>query len=324
MKWTNRYKHLVNEASEGIMLITKDGSIIDANHYVEKICECRLRDLKKRNFYDLVEYDADANANCISNLKAGDSCLFEASLIRNDTAKINVEISAKRFDDGGIATFIRDVSERKKISEALKQHAYLLENLKEAVIITDEEYRITMWNKGAEALYGWQESEVLGLKPLDVLKTDLKKFTSKAVNAALQKHSRWVGEVIQTTKGGEKKFVFSTVELIRNERGEMNGSISLNIDITEKINYEKKIQQHYEKLQHIAWIQSHQVRAPLSNILGIVKLIDYTNQTQENKILLDYLRASAEQMDKMIREITTLSTFQQTDAYQPGRRMYKE
>ncbi len=47
----------------------------------------------------------------------------------------------------------------------------LLSILKDAVIITDENFDITYWNPAAEEIYGWKCSEVLGKKALKLLKT---------------------------------------------------------------------------------------------------------------------------------------------------------
>ena len=43
-------------------------------------------------------------------------------------------------------------------------------------------------------------------------------------------------------------------------------------DVTAKNNYIQSIQNQNERLKEIAWIQSHEVRAPLARLLG---LLDY-------------------------------------------------
>jgi len=47
-------------------------------------------------------------------------------------------------------------AERKRAEETLRYQATLLTNLKDAVIASDEQYRITAWNPGAELIYGWK------------------------------------------------------------------------------------------------------------------------------------------------------------------------
>ena len=77
------------------------------------------------------------------------------------------------------------------------------------------------------------------------------------------------------------------------------------IDITDKKIAEKKIFDHNLKLKELAFLQSHEVRRPLTNILGLVELInpalDEKNDEQNIK-LLQFLKQSAIELDDMIRK----------------------
>ena len=46
---------------------------------------------------------------------------------------------------------VRDVTEERRAEERRRYHAYLLENIHDAVIATDERFLVTAWNKGARA-----------------------------------------------------------------------------------------------------------------------------------------------------------------------------
>jgi PAS domain-containing protein len=48
-----------------------------------------------------------------------------------------------------------DITERKRVQQALAEQARLLDLSSDAIIIRDVENRITYWNHGAEELYGW-------------------------------------------------------------------------------------------------------------------------------------------------------------------------
>ena len=54
------------------------------------------------------------------------------------------------------------ISERKIQERMLRFHASLQENVNDAVITTDLEYRIQSWNRAAEDIYGWRAEEVIG------------------------------------------------------------------------------------------------------------------------------------------------------------------
>jgi PAS domain S-box-containing protein len=78
------------------------------------------------------------------------------------------------------------------------------------------------------------------------------------------------------------------------------------IDITEKKAAEQKLIEHTERLNEIAFLQSHEVRRPLSNILSIVELMQEEDELKENdkcSDLLRYLRQSAAELDDIINKI---------------------
>jgi PAS domain S-box-containing protein len=55
--------------------------------------------------------------------------------------------------------------------------------------------------------------------------------------------------------------------------GNVQGLSCISRDITENYLYTKRIEAQNEQLRKIAWIQSHEVRAPLSDIMGLVSLV---------------------------------------------------
>ncbi len=56
----------------------------------------------------------------------------------------------------------RDITERKKSDERIRQQASLLEKSQDAILVCDLGFRILFWNKGAERIYGWKGEEILG------------------------------------------------------------------------------------------------------------------------------------------------------------------
>jgi nitrogen-specific signal transduction histidine kinase len=58
-----------------------------------------------------------------------------------------------------------------------------------------------------------------------------------------------------------------------------------------------------ETLKKVASDQSHLVRAPLANMLGLIALLEQTNMTEDSKELLYMLKESANQLDTVIKNI---------------------
>lgn len=79
-------------------------------------------------------------------------------------------------------------------------------------------------------------------------------------------------------------------------------------DITDRHNYTQAIEQQNEKLREIAWIQSHEVRAPLASIMGLAMLIKDGTVNKESEsidMVLEDIVKSAADLDTVIRKITT-------------------
>jgi DNA-binding NtrC family response regulator len=67
---------------------------------------------------------------------------------------------------------------------------------------------------------------------------------------------------------------------------------------------DEELKAQYEKLLKIAFLQSHQVRVPIANILGLFNLFDFDNPSDPvNGKVLNMLKLVAESLDKTIHEI---------------------
>lgn len=74
-------------------------------------------------------------------------------------------------------------------------------------------------------------------------------------------------------------------------------------DISERAQHLESIEKQNSQLREIAWLQSHKMRAPLSNILGLTDLVLNTPEGDEKEELLQMLRQEAMQVDEIILEI---------------------
>jgi PAS domain-containing protein len=74
-------------------------------------------------------------------------------------------------------------------------------------------------------------------------------------------------------------------------------------DVTSQKKHEDNIRLQNEKLHKIAFIQSHQVRQPLSNIMGILSFINEEGLSEDDRYLMKILNLSAQQLDSVVRNI---------------------
>lgn len=75
-------------------------------------------------------------------------------------------------------------------------------------------------------------------------------------------------------------------------------------DRREKKNIDDELKEQYEHLLKIAFLQSHQVRVPIANILGLFDLFEFDNPSDPiNGQVLIMLKTVAESLDRLVQEI---------------------
>jgi len=90
------------------------------------------------------------------------------------------------------------------------------------------------------------------------------------------------------------------------------GIFCLGYDITKYVSEElelqsaqKKLEQNSNIIEKITFQQSHLVRSPLSNIIGLVQNLDKTSMDSNNRNICDMILESAKQLDDVIKSIVT-------------------
>lgn len=80
--------------------------------------------------------------------------------------------------------------------------------------------------------------------------------------------------------------------------------LAIGTDITKQKNYVKDIEEQNHRLQEIAYIQSHLVRAPLASIMGLVALVKTNMDNKPDPEVIEHLDTAAQQFDHIVRNIT--------------------
>jgi len=145
-----------------------------------------------------------------------------------------------------------DVTERKKAQEYIAYQARLLENVNDAIIATDEHFRLTAWNRAAEHIYGWKAAEVLGQDVFEVTRTELPGRQRAGLVRLLRKKGAYSGEVVQHHRDGRLVEIETKLIALTDEEGRCTGFVSVNRDITARKRAERKIHQHAQRSEALA------------------------------------------------------------------------
>lgn len=177
--------------------------------------------------------------------------IVEYRVLTSDNGIVWMESIAvpEREADGSILWygFITDITARKQAQEQLHYQANLLQNVTDAIIATDLDFRITNWNQGAERLYGWRAAEVMGKQLSAVIPTDYGHEQAPEVLQQFWQQEVWKGEVRQQTKQGAWLDIMSSVSVIKDSNGNVIGHVGVNRDISRRKRMEEALRQSEER-----------------------------------------------------------------------------
>ena len=317
-----KYRNLVERANDGIVIV-QDGIVKYINARLAEMRGVTVEEVIGTPFTDHIY--PDELPEVVDRYKqrmAGEdvSPIYETALRRRDGSKIHAELNAGMVTYQGKPAdlvIIRDITERKRAEEVLRYQAVLLTNTYDAIIASDEHYRLTAWNAAAESLYGWKAEEVLGRLGLDVAQTEFPGVEKSEMLRTITEIGYWRGEVTQARKDGTRIPVEVASIVLHDESGRVTGYLSVNRDITERKRAEEEIRRKAKDLQEknaeltrFTYAVSHDLRSPLVTIRTFQGQLEQDLRSQDAARIemdLGYIRNAADKMSRLLDELLRLS-----------------
>jgi PAS domain S-box-containing protein len=151
---------------------------------------------------------------------------------------------------------VRQAILRHKTETILKtreaQQALLLDQVNSVVIATNEDGRITFWNKYAEFLCQWRSEEVLGRDIMEVTVPKDAAQVASEIMQSLSTQSRWEGEFAIRRKDGIIIPVWTTLTQSFDSTGKSTGLVGVSFDLSEKKRVEEALKQSELRFRQLA------------------------------------------------------------------------
>ena len=257
-----RYRYLIEVASDAIFLIDKNGIFVEVNENA-----CKLLGYSKEEFLAMSinqvdkNFPIDAFIDFRANTENGKSVIFETIYIHKDGHQIAVEVSgSKCMIQGQIVYFglARDITERQNAEERLRASE---ERFKLAVEGTND----GLWDWDLQTNYAYHSDRfatMLGYEPEELPYTsaawsdlihpdDLADAQNNVENYFAGKTEIYKSTFRMLCKEGYYRWITGRGKALWDEKGEPYRFIGFNTDITTRKNAEKefiKSQENYHRL----------------------------------------------------------------------------
>lgn len=163
---------------------------------------------------------------------------------KKDGTVIDLEITTHNLIFSGKAArmvLANDVTVRQEFKRIMRYHAALIVHAAEAIIATDDELKIQVWNAAAERIYGWRAPEVFGQPINHIIPGEFLNTSDEAVRDQLENEGYWHGEIIQHRKDGSPVHVLAATAQLRDSAGQLFGAVTINHDITARKQAEERL-----------------------------------------------------------------------------------
>lgn len=195
-----RLAAIVESSDDAIIGKTLEGTILSWNKAAERMYGYGFDDVKGQSVTILVPSDRpDETSRLLKKIGTGERIEnYETVRVRKDGTRIEVSVTISPINDMagnvvGASAIDRDITERKQADRKLRASearlAGILKIAEDAVISINESHQITLFNHGAERIFDYDASEVVG-RLLDMLIPQ--RFTGT--------HSRYLGEFAKSTE----------------------------------------------------------------------------------------------------------------------------
>jgi two-component system, cell cycle sensor histidine kinase and response regulator CckA len=197
---------------------------------------------------------------------------------------------------------------RQRADERIREQAALIDQANDAILVCDLDDRITLWNRGAEVIYGWTAAEVTG-RSADKLLSPARPSELEDANQALVATGKWSGELSQVTRDGRVIEVASRWTLLCDADGRPKSKLVINTDIREKKKTEDKLRraQRLENIGRLAGGIAHDLNNLLTPLTMSADLLASACSDSASQALLATMHATLQRGTDLVRQIVTFA-----------------
>lgn len=249
-KTLGMYKSFLENVKDIVFIIASDGRIIDANKEAVKVYGYTYDELTNMFIFELRNPDKIDFVRKQFEKAKFEGAQFETLHYKKNKEAFPVEVTSTNVSDGKerfLISVVRDITDRKKRTLEIKKLASIVESSDDAILGITLDGFITSWNRGAEKLYGYSSSEVVGKHTSILIPEGKVNNIEEVIRKIKNKEKFGHYETIRKRKDGQIIRITVSVSPIYDLDGNLQGVSATARDISEKYNMTKKLIDYEEK-----------------------------------------------------------------------------
>jgi PAS domain S-box-containing protein len=183
----------------------------------------------------------------------------------------------------GAVNALIDVTERKKIEDAARRLAAIVDSSDDAIVSKDLNGIIRSWNPAAERIFGYSESEVVGRSIRMIIPEDRQAEEDDVLAKIAKGEHISHFDTVRRRKDGTEIPVSLTVSPIRDDEDRIVGASKVARDISDRRAAEEAIRESMAFKDQFLSLVSHELRTPIATIVGNALLLDSRGDTLEEQ-----------------------------------------
>ncbi len=314
-EYSGDYENLLDKLPIGVV-IHSQGKVLFANSHAHCILGARKTgDLIGANALDFVhpEHRKDIEER-IQDVAEGRSVpMVEEKFIRYDGEIVDVEAMAFPFvfrEKPSIQVIFRDVTEKKKTEAQNKKNetlfTQLFQNLPMGVVRLDETGRVFQVNKSFTEMFGYEKDELRGKNLNDFIVPDELRNEGIDLNNLIASNQVVSIESIRKHRSGKLvNVILCGVPVMLDNQA--IGIYGVYVDISDRKKIEEELKIRNTELDNFVYKVSHDLRAPLSSVLGLVNLSKLQGNTDNPLEYMGVIGEKIEALDHFIGDVLSHS-----------------
>jgi PAS domain S-box-containing protein len=324
MESEKKYRQIVETAQEGIWLVDENHKTTFVNNKMCQILEYTPNEMMEKEIYSFMDEEGQRiAAKLMKRKEEGKPDKSHFKFISKSRKEIWANITANPlFNETGVykgsLAMVSDITEMKKVQQTLKQnekkYRYLFENNPMPMWIMElNTFKFLDVNKMAILQYGYSREEFLSMTALEIRPEEDKNsfrqfneschFKPEEFNRGIWKHQKKNGTVIQVEiiaheisyEGVPARFILSN-DITHRRKAELN---------LEQQN--KELVKTNAELDRFVYSVSHDLRSPLTSILGVLSFIEGESHEPDTLKHADLIHKSINRLDEFIKNILSYS-----------------